>query len=531
MLKSSGGIGAATLGSRVLGMVRDQFFAYTMGTGPISAAFQYAFMVPNLFRRLLGEGALTAAFIPIFKAKEKNEGEPAMWQSANAVTSGLFVVAPALVALAMIVISLLLLYPGWSSDTRLMFQLMRLMFPYMILACLGAIFMGILNARGHFFIPSASPAILNIVLIVTMWMVAPKLGHTAETRVVVVAWGVLAAGVGQAFFQLPTMWREGFRYHWVTPWRDPSAREVVTQMIPSAIGVAAFQLNVLLTQSLAFGANKSIVAEFFYAVRLMELPQGVFGLSLATFLLPTLSSLAVEKNYGGFRATLRQGVSHLIFVNLLASVLLFTLAEPIIRLLFQHGKFDAQSTAHVSFALMCLVPGLVSFSLVNILARAFYALKDTRTPMQVSVFCLATNLLLTGVFLFGSKLGAGSLGIANSLTSFCNLSLLIFALRKKLRTLEMAECLAQLPRLALAGVLAGAVAWLLRWYWTQQAGHATLLLKLGEVFVPMTAATTIYFLLTVWWKVPSAHEIGDFLRGRLFAENKPVTVAAQAEQS
>jgi putative peptidoglycan lipid II flippase len=208
-------------------------------------------------------------------------------------------------------------------------------------------------------------------------------------------------------------------------------------------------------------------------------------------------------------------------------VLLFTLAEPIIRLLFQHGKFDAQSTAHVSFALMCLVPGLVSFSLVNILARAFYALKDTRTPMRVSVFCLATNLLLTGVFLFGTPMGAGSLGIANSLTSFCNLGLLIFALRKKLRTLEMDECTAQLPRLALAGVLAGAVAWLLRVYWTNQAGHGTLLLKLGEVFVPMIAATTVYFLLTVWWKVPSAHEIGDFLRGRLFAENKPVVVAGQ----
>jgi putative peptidoglycan lipid II flippase len=206
-------------------------------------------------------------------------------------------------------------------------------------------------------------------------------------------------------------------------------------------------------------------------------------------------------------------------VNLLASVLLFTLAEPIIRLLFEHGKFNALSTAHVSFGLMCLVPGLVSFSLVNIFARAFYALQDIRTPMRVSVFCLAANVVLTVFFLFGTDLGAGALGIANSLSSFCNLGLLIFALRKKLRILEMAECLAQLPRLALAGLAAGAAAWTLRLLWFHHFGHATLALKLGEVFLPMTAATALYFALTLWWKVASAHEIAGLLRGR--TDSKP----------
>jgi putative peptidoglycan lipid II flippase len=514
MLKSSGGIGAATLASRVLGMVRDQFFAATLGTDLISGAFTYAFMVPNLFRRLLGEGALTAAFIPIFKAKEKTEGEASMWQAANAVISGLLVLAPAIVLFAMLVISLLLLGGFWKPETRLMFQLMRLMFPYMILACLGAIFMGILNARGRFFVPALSAAILNIVLIATMWLVAPHVGKNAETRVFVVAIGVLAAGVAQAFFQMPSMRSEGFRYRWVTPWHDPTTREVVAKMIPSAIGVAAFQINVLLTQTLAFGENKSIVAEFFYAVRLMELPQGVIGLSLATFLLPTLSALAVEENYGQFRATLRQGVNYLIFINLLASVLLFTLAEPIIRLLFERGKFTAGSTHAVSFGLVCLVPGLISFSLVNILARAFYALQDIKTPMRISVFCLAVNVLLTVVFLFGTDLGAGALGIANSLSSACNLFLLLFALRKKLRTLGMAECTAQLPPLAVAGFVAGLAAWTLRLLWLNHFGHVTLALKLGEVFLPMIAASALYCALTLWWKVPSARDIAEFVLDR-----------------
>jgi putative peptidoglycan lipid II flippase len=515
MLKSSGGIGAATLTSRVLGLVRDQSFAAFMGTHGVAAAFSYAFMVPNLFRRLLGEGALTAAFIPIFKAKEKNEGETAMWQAANAVISGLLVVAPAIVLYVMLFLSLLLLGGGWDPDTRLMFQLMRMMFPYMMLACLGAIFMGILNARGHFFIPALSPAILNVVLIASVWLVAPHFGQTVHTRIFALALGVLVAGVAQALFQMPAMRSEGFRYRWISPWHDPTTHEVVVKMIPSAIGVAAFQLNVVLTQTLAFGQNKDIVAEFFYAVRLMELPQGVFGLSLATFLLPTLSALAVEKNFPQFRVNLRQAVSHLIFINLLSAVLLFTLAEPIIRLLFERGKFDAVSTNHVSFGLICLTPGLISFSLVNILVRAFYALDDIKTPMRISIFCLTINLLFTVFFLFGAKLGAGALGVANSLSSFCNLALLLFALRKKLKTLEMAACITQLPRLAFVGLTSGLLAWTIRSLWQNHLGHATLSLKLGEVFLPMTAATAIYFALGWWMNITSAREMIGLITARV----------------
>jgi putative peptidoglycan lipid II flippase len=246
----------------------------------------------------------------------------------------------------------------------------------------------------------------------------------------------------------------------------------------------------------------------------MELPQGVFCLSLATFLLPTLAGLAAEKNYAQFRSTLRQGVNHIILINLLASVLLFTMAEPIIRLLFEHGKFNSDSTARVSFGLTCLVPGLVCFSMVNILARAFYALQDVRTPLRITVFCLGANVLLTVTFLFGTDLGPGALGIANSISSSCNVGLLLFALRKKLRTLEMRETIAQLPRLAAAGVLAGLTAWGLRLHWTAQAGHGTLLLKMGEVFLPMIAATAVYFLLALWLKIPSAQEIGEFALDR-----------------
>ena len=173
---------------------------------------------------------------------------------------------------------------------------------------------------------------------------------------------MLAAGVAQAAFQLPTLWRDGFRYRWVSPWRNETVRLVVTRMIPGTIGVAAFQINVTLVQVIAYWIDPQINASFNYAVRLMELPQGMFGISLATYLLTALTGLAMEKKYSEFRATLRQGVGSLLFVNLIAAVLLVMLAEPIVRLLFEHGdKFTAASTTRASFALVCLAPGWSHF--------------------------------------------------------------------------------------------------------------------------------------------------------------------------
>src|SRR6478609_4486328 len=287
MLKSTGAMAAATMTSRVLGMVREMVYASFMGTGPVASAFKLAFLVPNLFRRLLGEGALTAAFIPIFKHKEVNEGDAATWRSANAVMSGLLLAAGAITALAIGGISVALLVRAFTPETTLMLQLMRLMFPYMLLVCLAAVMIGMANARGHFFVPALGAVLLNVVMIASVLWLAPRLGVTLEQQIFGLAIGVLAAGFVQMVFQWPSLHGEGYRYHWVSPWNDPTVREVVKKMIPGSIGVAAFQINVLVTQCYVFWFDTSITSTFNYAVRLMELPQGVFGISLATFLLPT----------------------------------------------------------------------------------------------------------------------------------------------------------------------------------------------------------------------------------------------------
>jgi putative peptidoglycan lipid II flippase len=355
---------------------------------------------------------------------------------------------------------------------------------------------------------------LNVVMIASVLWLAPHMGETLDEQIFGLAIGVVLAGVAQAIFQLPLLHSEGFAYQWVSPWKDETVRQVVRQMIPGAVGVAAFQINVLVTQGFAFALDGggTVVASFNYAVRLMELPQGVFGISLATYLLPTLSGLAAEKKYPEFRATLRQGVGWLVFVNLLASVLLLTLAEPMIRLLFERGLFNESSTSRAAGALMCLAPGLVAFSLVNILARAFYSLGDTRTPMKISVFCLAVNALLALVLV--SRWRQMGLGVANTLSALINSSLLFYALRRKLKALEMAEVRRHLPALLGATLVAGGIAWGLAALWEARLGHRTFALKLGELLVPMAVATAAYFGLAVWLKTGYTEELVGLGRAR-----------------
>ena len=518
MLKSSGAMAGATLLSRLLGMVRVMIYARFMGDGPIASAFVYAFQIPNLFRRLLGEGALTAAFIPLFKNKEKTEGDKAMWHTANAVVSALVVISALVIGVVMLGLSAALMWGEFDTHTRLMLELLRVVFPYMLLVCLAAVFMGMLNSRGYFFIPAMGATLLNVVMIATVLLVAPRWGEDLGVQIFALAFGVLVAGVAQAGFQLPYLYREGYRLRWVTPWRNDSVREVVRKMIPATIGVAAFQFNIIITQTLAFWIERAsgtkIVASFEYAVRLMELPQGVFGVSLATFLLPTLAGLAADKQFPEFRENLRRGMGYLFFVNAIAAAMLMVLAEPMVRLLFEHGAFTADSTRRASFALMCLAPSLLTYSAVNVMARAFYALGDTKVPMQISAVCLCLNIvvLLPLIFMFPKGLQAGALGVANALSSLLNVGLLSYALKRKMPKWEIQSLLRPVAGMLLAAVVAGGVAWFLHGQWVANLGYETVWLKIGEVFAPAIVAALVYWGITAAIGLREARDLFTLIR-------------------
>ena len=354
----------------------------------MASAFTLAFQVPNLFRRLLGEGALTAAFIPIFKQKEVKEGENEMWRSANAVICGLVAAAGAVTVLAVLVIS-------WRCGrafrpSALMLQFLRMMFR---ICCWSAW----RRSSSAWPTPAAISLSrrwarrLNVVMIASVLLLAPRMGGRLEQQIFGLAIGVLVAGLAQAFFQFPACARRlplrvGFalaRPHRTRgPAQDAARLHRRGRLPDQRPGDPVF----------SFWFDESIVSTFNYAVRLMELPQGMFGISLATYLLPTLAGLAAEKKFPEFRQTLSQGLCYLAFANLIAAAISLALAEPIVRLLFERGKFGPGATTRVALALACLAPGLLMFSMNNILARAFYALNDIKTPMKISVFCLGLNL-------------------------------------------------------------------------------------------------------------------------------------------
>ena len=245
----------------------------------------------------------------------------------------------------------------------------------------------------------------------------------------------------------------------------------------------------------------------------MELPQGVIGVSLATFLLPALSGLAAEKKFPEFRKTLKEGMGYVIFANLPASIFMFVLAEPIVRLLFERGAFDAAATFRCQYALKCLVPGLVAFSLVNVCARAFFALGDVKTPMRISVFCLATNVILA--FQLIPVFQQGGMGMANTASSFLNLGLLIYALRRKFTRLTFEDMRRSIFSVTTTAVFASLLAWGSSLGIESVFGNQSLLARLMGVFIPLGLASVVYFGLSLWLRIPAASEVWLLLKSKL----------------
>ena len=510
LLKSSGSVGAATLISRLLGFAREAAYAGFMGVGPVADAFYFANTVPNLMRRLLGEGALTAAIIPIFKDRERHQGDAVMWRSVNAVLSALILLLGAFVALGMLTLTGLIVLAPLTLDQQLIARLMLVMFPYVAFVCVAAVFIGLLNARGHYFVPALGAAVLNVVMIASVYLLAPRFGATLKQQIFGLAVGIVVAGFLQAAVQLPVMRREGFRFAWVNPFRDPTVREVAVRMGPATLGVAAYQLNVLITQVLAVSEATNVLSSFNYAVRLMELPQGVVGVSLATYLLGELSGLASEKKFPEFRSALRNGLQQLIFINTLAMVLLLVLARPIIRLLFEHGEFTASDTGLSAQALWALSPGLVFFSLNSIYSRAFYALGDTRTPMRISIVALGINLVFAFVLI--PLFHQAGMGLANTLSAALNTALLIYALRRALPRFGVAEVAGHLLGVAAAAGAAAVAGGALCVGLQQWLGLAGWLARSLTVFASIAGASIAYFGVALALGLPQAAELLTFVR-------------------
>ncbi|MDD4980222.1 MAG: murein biosynthesis integral membrane protein MurJ [Candidatus Omnitrophica bacterium] len=454
--KSASVIAFATLCSRLLGFIRDVVIARLFGVYVYAQAFVVAFKIPNLFRDLVGEGATNAAFVPVFSEYALKHNKDEFWELANVVLNLLLVVVTA-VTLAGIIFSPLLvrlIAPGFISDPQkleITVRLNRIIFPYILLVSLAAYAMGILNSLKHFSFPAFAPCLLNISIIIFALVFG-------EGSIAGLALGILVGGVLQLAIQVPVLYRKGFRLHLFRSFRHPAAGAIGKLMLPRVFSSAIYQLNNFVDS--IFGSLASIVGEggvaaLYFAYRLILFPIGIFSNSLAQAILPTLSVQAVEAEHNELKRTLSFGLRAAFFVMLPASIGFMVLAQPIIRILFEHGKFDPYSTQMTANALFYYSIGLFAYGSTKILQSCFFALKDTATPAKVSFITLILNIILNFILMYPLKLGG--LALATSISAIITFIILFLLLEKKIEGFEAGALALSFIRILLASICMGVV--------------------------------------------------------------------------
>ena len=422
-------VGGWTLLSRLLGFLRDVVLAGAFGAGPAADAFFVAFKIPNFLRRLFAEGAFAQAFVPVLAAwkeagEARGEGRERVRELAAHAAGALGSVLLGLTVLGVLGAPLLvgLFAPGFLGDPQrfgLAAEMLRLTFPYLLLIALTALAGSVLQTYGRFAPPAAAPVLLNLCLIGAALLLAPRM----DPPVVALAWGVLAAGLAQLLLQLPTLAREGLLARPRLRWGHPGVRRILRLMLPAMLGSSVAQLNLLLDTLLASFLAAGSVSWLYYSDRLVEFPLGVFGIALATVLLPGLSRALARGEGEAYRASLDWALRWVAVVAVPAALGLAALAGPLLATLFQRGAFSPQDVAMAARSLMAYALGLAGFILVKVLAAAFHARQDTRTPVRIALRALGANAVLNLLLVW--PLAHAGLALATSLASLLNAALLL----------------------------------------------------------------------------------------------------------
>ena len=448
--------------SRILGLVREQVLAALFGASAATDAYNVAFRIPNLLRDLFAEGAMSAAFVPTFTRLLATGGREAAWRLGNYVINALLLVTGILVTLGIVYAAPLvtsLAAEGYTADPAKMaltVQLARIMLPALMFIALAAALMGMLNSLQHFFVPAFSPAMFNVVTIICAVALVPLMPRFGMEPIAAIAIGTLLGGIAQLALQWPTLRREGFRYRPTLDFKDEGLRRVLVLMGPGTIGMAATQLNVFVNTLLATSQGEGAVSWLNYAFRLMYLPIGLFGVSLATAVLPAVSRHVVNKDIAASRTTIADGLSLMMMLNLPATIGLMVLATPIVRVIFEHGKFTATHTAATAAALRYYAIGLIAYSIVRIASPTFYALGKNRVPVIVSMFTVVVNAVLNIVLV--RTMGYTGLALGTSIAAIFNACTLLVLLRRNLGGLDERRVLASLARITVASAAMGAAA-------------------------------------------------------------------------
>jgi putative peptidoglycan lipid II flippase len=458
MIKAAGVVGAATLLSRILGFMRDAVIAWYFGAGQNSDVFIAAFRIPNLLRKLFGEGAISNAFVPVitdYIAKDGQEEAFGLARSALWVLS-ILLAAVSICGIIMAPLIVKVIAPGFSTiagKIPLTITLTRIMFPYIFFIGLVALCMGILNAFGRFAAPALAPVLLNLAMIGAVFFLCPRLSQP----ILGLAIGVLIGGVLQLFFQLPALLGQGFVLWCKSKFFHPGLKKFSRLLPPVILGGAVYQINVLVGTLLGSFLIEGSVTYLYFADRLVQFPLGIFAIAAATAVLPSLSRQAALNDVDALKDTFSHAMRLTLFLTIPSMVGLIVLRMPIITLLFKRGEFSWQATRLTASALLYYAIGLWAFASVRIVAATFFALKDTRTPMIMAIVSVLANILL-GLVLMG-PMAHGGLALATSLASSLNLLLLLYALHVKLGSMEWRGILNSVGRTMVSAAIMGAVVW------------------------------------------------------------------------
>jgi putative peptidoglycan lipid II flippase len=499
--RSAGIVGFAVMGSRLLGLIREQVIAYFFVSGVGADAFYAAFRIPNLMRDLFGEGVLSKAFVTTFTATEMEDGEEAAWRLANRVFH--------LIALALAVITVVGIFAaplivnvmfmgrgfdvelepegehfGFTSKRDLTVYLTRIMFPFLPLVSFAAIAMGLLNSKGKFGIPSSASSFFNLgSVVVGVWgyYASQRLGLHPVTGMAV---GVLVGGALQFLIQVPSMWHLGFRYRPSISFRDARVRQVMRLLGPAILGAAALQINVFVNSWFA-SRGEGWMAWITWAFRLMHLPIGIFGVAISIAALPNLAKLVVADDLDGYRQSFSYALRLVMLLTIPASIGLMVLNEPICRLIFEWGKTTAIDTQQTARALFYYAFGLCGFSAVKIATDGFYAFNDTRTPVKVSLCTIALNIILNALFIFGLNFDHRSLALSTSCTITLNFLTLLVLLWRRVGGFGLDKIAVLLVKIVVVSAGMGAVCWWVNLQIEGWLGVAGVIARLLGVFVPV----------------------------------------------
>jgi putative peptidoglycan lipid II flippase len=517
-------VAGITLISRVFGLFRDMGIT-SLGANRLTDAYGLAFQIPNLFRRLFGEGALASAFVPVFTDTAEKDGfEKASKLLANAMAL-LAVFLLAIMILAEIVFVIIALLPG-SADRQFLMMMATIMFPYMVTVCLLALGSAALNCRGHFAFPAAAPIIFNIMGIIAAWWITPILKGNLRGQLVIVAFSVIIAGFIQVIAVLWLLKKSGFPIRLRLKPVEPGIKQILKLLMPIVLGLGFLQISELIQTIISWNFTATamapdinifgfvlhkpltpgVITRVNAARALYQFPMGVLAISLGVAVFPLLTRYAARNDIVNLRDSINRALRLALMEGIATGVGLYILAEPIVKVIYASRKYSPEDAAQAAFVLQMYVIGMWAYCSYQILARAFYSLKDTSTPLRVSCALAGANLIMLVTMVWIPSLGAGAFGLSTTITFAINAVVLVFLLRKRLGLMGGRKILASVIRACLAAAAMSAVVYLLQSYMRDMRNWI--------VVVVSISAGTIVFVGTAW--LLGAPEIAE-LRGNLVA--------------